>query len=87
MSKKQRPIKELLVLLLNEVKNSRYPFKGMCISINDMEHKRTIIWRERMSLLFYLNSNKPKDCGAGFWWPPEDVLKRINWINEQIKKL
>ena len=85
--RKQKPIKELLVLLLTEVEATKYPFKGMCISINDMEHQRIIVWRERMKLLFYLGSNKPTGTGQGFWWPRENKEIRIKFLNEQIKKL
>ena len=77
---------ELLVLLRQKVVDDQI-FKGMCITLEDLDG-RTL--HEMHILRAYLRDNKPEhaECGMiDWWWPVSLKEPRLDWLDEHIKKL
>jgi hypothetical protein len=84
-----RDIKELLILLLESVKEeSEISFFGMCCNILELEDDSIITNDERHALETYLKDMRPVDTGDSiFWWYPVVRAPRIEWLENQIKSL
>jgi hypothetical protein len=81
-----RTIKELLELMLQH----KGLFEtGLCWWRSVLWHHDIITLEESINLIRFLNGhlppkNHPSDI---YCWPRGDIAFRIEWINEQIKKL
>ena len=86
--KPERSIKELLVILRDNLERcfNKYDSHGMCDAAIDLRWDDKISRGEYDSLKCYLLSNKPYEVGD-YWFPRDELAPRIEWLNQQIKKL
>lgn len=90
---KIRPTDILLKLVLDKIKASEiynsYKSFGMCNIINNLYILGFINIYEHKTLLNYLNNNKSKHVKSlnVFWWDCKNAYIRIQWLEEQIKKI
>ena len=80
---KPRSIKKLLIVLKDQIKE-KYSNSGMCAEVNFLSFDNKITHKEAVKLLIYLKRNKPNN--KTFWFEPELLQPRLDWLNQQISK-
>lgn len=84
---KQRTIIQLLELLKENILKDD-TFSGMCILVWHLGCSEIITLDEEFILEDYLEDNEPESVkNQAYWFPYGEKQPRIDWINEQIKKL
>lgn len=89
----QKMIKLLKKLKVKIINVESYRFRGMCLAIVEMRGIGSISIEEYKSIFNYFNQNAPqimqgyKQAINKFWWTQGKKEPRLNWIDEQIKKL
>jgi hypothetical protein len=86
--KPERSIKELLIILRDNLENYfTYSYSdGMCVAIKELREDHRILDNEMKMLYDYLNKIKKYE-GYTYWFPPKEVAPRLKWLNQQIEKL
>ena len=79
-----RTIKQLLELMLKH--QERFE-TGLCLWVRMLFWLSLIKNDERKLLLDYIKENKPENAGYLFYWEEGEIAPRIEWINQEIKKL
>ena len=93
----ERPIKELLIILRDNIKQIK-PNEGICYVIYSMMCDGVITRREQLILNRYLRDHKPANAfrrekmltlsvDSNYWWTPGSVAPRLRWLNKQIDSL
>jgi hypothetical protein len=85
--KQDRPIKELLELMLEHQKLFE---TGLCLWSDSLFFSDKISFSEMHKLIKYIKDNKPWTSFfrfSAYYWPIGQIEPRIEWINEHIKKL
>jgi hypothetical protein len=84
-----RSIKELLKILLEQIKN-RDNVKSLCFLYEDLYQEGILNFDESMLLDYYMENNTPTTwyiiIGNEFWWKPFKMKPRIKWLKKHIKK-
>ena len=86
---KTRDIKELLILLRDNLHGMDDWNDGMCVLLASLTRRDIITSDERLFIKRYLNRNRPLVLyeGGPYWFKPCEVQPRLDWLNEQIAKL
>jgi hypothetical protein len=85
--KQDRPIKELLELMLEHKKLFE---NGLCLWCDCLFFSDKISFSEMSELKKYIEKNKPWTSFfrfSAYYWSYGQIEPRINWINYHIKKL
>lgn len=90
----QRPIKELLELMLKQFRNLKTrifnPLSGLCSCISRLNEANAITTGEYTVLSKYMDQFRPKESSyklGGYWWKKGRYRPRIKWLKQQISKL
>lgn len=89
-----RPIKELLQIVLDDIKKPKSYYGGICV-IPMWKYLTKIIIKDELSELeSYLENNLPEKKYSSIFgtknaycWPYGETEPRIKWLEEQINKL
>lgn len=91
---KERTIKELLIILRDEIKNKNILLTmffrkcGMCHEAFMIYKGGNISWIEYSRLLKFIRENRPFFEGnLDYAFKPGLVSPRVKWLNKQIEKL
>jgi len=93
MKKKERNIKELLQVMLD---NTRLFRDGLCNYVQLLQSGLLLDLHEVKMLLVYIEYNRPskwssfnayRNCNILFYWDMGDIKPRIKWIKKHIKKV
>ena len=82
--RKNRNMKQLLELLLER---QELFHDGLCSWALDLHERYLITEVEYVLLNQYIKENKPENAGRPYYWKEGKIAPRIEWINQQIKKL
>ncbi len=85
--KQDRPIKELLELMLEHKKLFE---NGLCLWCDSLFFFGKISFSEMCELKKYIENNRPWTSifrFSAYYWPIGQIEPRIEWINYHIKKL
>jgi len=81
---KPRPIKELLILLRDELPNFIIKERCLCWTIATMTHS-CITRQEAEYLNDYIEKHRPLNSeGYAFWWPMGELAPRMKFLNKLI---
>jgi hypothetical protein len=81
--KAPRSIKFLLMILLSESSNIK---SGLCHLVDTLYDNGKISREETNKLLRFISANKPLNACA-YYWKKGLIEPRVQWLEEQIKKL
>jgi hypothetical protein len=81
--KTPRSIKSLLMILLSESSNIK---SGLCHLVDTLYDNGKISREETNKLLRFISANKPLNACA-YYWKKGLIEPRVQWLEEQIKKL
>lgn len=84
-----RSIKELLQVMLD---NQHMFSSGLCAWSLELYYEGLISYKERVSLLYYIQRNAPffsifsELWTDGYYWKRGDITPRLKWFNKHINK-
>lgn len=83
-----KTIKELLTLLKKhyiELHKSPNSGSGLCYSAHNLYRIGKIKGTEYYILSNYIELNKPANIYSIYWWPVNNTVSRIKWIEKHLK--
>ena len=91
MEKKERSIKELLQVMLD---NQQFFDAGLCLWALHLQTRIIITWEETQKVLSYIKANRPskwssraafKYRNSEYFWTIGDIEPRLKWLEKHIK--
>ena len=81
-----RSIKELLIILKKDIEAGNM-VSGYCRTMSSLCYRELINYDELNELRRYLYLKRKPSFGRNFWFPKNEILSRINFLDELINQL